>query len=60
MENIKNILFNFIQQPFLCSITSTTFLLILMQFTIPFDPMLLLLNLLLVYWAIRNRYMVME
>ena len=63
MENIKNklnnVFFNFIKQPFLCSIISTILLLILMQCILPFDPMLLLVNLLLVYWAM-NKYMVIE
>lgn len=64
MENIKNklnnIFFNFIKQPFITSIVSTIFLLILMQIVIPFDPMLLLINLLLVYWAIKCKYAVIE
>ena len=61
MKNLLNkISLKLIQNPFITSIISTTFLLILMQSILPFDPMLLLVNLLLVYWAIKCEYVVMK
>jgi hypothetical protein len=58
--SLNNISIKLMQNPFIISIVSTIFLLILMQFIIPFDPMLLVLNLVLVYWAIRCKYVVIE
>mgnify|MGYP000997140718 CR=1 FL=1 len=61
MKNLLNkISLKLIQNPFITSIISTIFLLILMQSILPFDPMLLLVNLLLVYWAIKCEYVVMK
>lgn len=61
MKDLLNkIYFKLIQNPFITSIISTIFLLILMQFTIPFDPMLLVLNLILTYWTMKTNFMVIE
>jgi len=57
---LNNISIKLIQNPFITSFLSTIILLILMQFTISFDPMLLALNFVLVYWAIKCKYMVIE
>lgn len=61
MKNISNkIILKLMKFPFITLILSTIVLLILMQFAIPFDPILLILNLALIYWAIRSKYVVIK